>query len=60
MIYFDPELQRRVFSLFAQSLHREGFLLLGPSDGLKTQARECQFTPDPAGDHLYRFSGHLP
>jgi chemotaxis protein methyltransferase CheR len=60
MIYFDPELQRRVFDLFAQSLHREGFLLLGPSDGLKTLARECQFKPDPAGDHLYRFAGNLP
>jgi chemotaxis protein methyltransferase CheR len=60
MIYFDPDLQRRVFSLFAQSLHREGFLLLGPSDGLKTQARECHFKPDLAGDHLYRFAGNLP
>ncbi len=60
MIYFDPELQRRVFGLFAQSLHREGFLLLGPSDGLTTLARECQFKPDPAGEHLYRFAGNLP
>jgi chemotaxis protein methyltransferase CheR len=60
MIYFDPELQRRVFGLFAQSLHREGFLLLGPSDGLQTLARACQFKPDAAGEHLYRFVGSAP
>lgn len=57
MIYFDPALQRRVFNLFAQSLHREGFLMLGPSDGLKTQAQACQFKADSAGDNLYRFAG---
>ena len=60
MIYFDPELQRRVFGLFAQSLHREGFLLLGPSDGMQTLARACQFKPDAAGEHLYRFVGSAP
>jgi chemotaxis protein methyltransferase CheR len=58
MIYFAPDLQRRVFGLFAQSLHREGFLLLGPSDGLRTMALECNFKPHPAGDHLYRYIGN--
>ncbi len=60
MIYFDPDLQRRVFGLFAQSLHREGFLLLGPSDGLRAMALECQFKSHPAGDHLYRYAGNPP
>jgi chemotaxis protein methyltransferase CheR len=57
MIYFDPDLQRRVFALFAQSLHREGFLLLGPSDGLRSLARECGFRPDAVGEHIYRHAG---
>jgi chemotaxis protein methyltransferase CheR len=60
MIYFEPALQRRVFALFAQSLHREGFLLLGPSDGLRAMALECGFKPHPAGDHLYRYAGNTP
>ena len=60
MIYFDPELQRRVFGLFAQSLHPEGFLLLGPSDGLKSHAQQCGFKPDAAGEDLYRFAGSVP
>lgn len=59
MIYFDPDLQRRVFRLFAQSLHREGFLLLGPSDGLQMMAKECGFRPDSAGNYLYRFTGNV-
>ncbi len=58
MIYFEPDLQRRVFALFAQSLHREGFLLLGPSDGLRAMALECGFKPYAKGQHLYRYAGH--
>lgn len=57
MIYFDIEMQRRVLKLFAQSLHREGFLMLGPSDGLSVLAKEAGFRPDPRGQHLYRL-GH--
>jgi chemotaxis protein methyltransferase CheR len=57
MIYFDTALQRRVFDLFAQSLHREGFLMLGPSDGLRALAEECGFRQDAAGNHLYRYIG---
>jgi chemotaxis protein methyltransferase CheR len=54
MIYFDTEMQLKVLRLFAQSLHREGFLLLGPSDGLSLLAREAGFRPDPRGQQLYR------
>lgn len=60
MIYFDADLQRRVFRLFAQSLHREGFLLLGPSDGLRAMAQECQFQPYADSEHLYRYVGKMP
>lgn len=54
MIYFDTQMQRKVLNLFAQSLHREGFLMLGPSDGLSLLAREAGFRPDPRGQQLYR------
>lgn len=57
MIYFDADLQRRVFGLFAQSLHREGFLMLGPGDGLRAVAQACQFTPCAGSGHLYRYAG---
>jgi chemotaxis protein methyltransferase CheR len=59
MIYFDIELQRRVLALFAVSLHREGYLLLGPSDGLRDLARESGFRPHPGCAHLYRYSGQM-
>lgn len=57
MIYFDQNLQRRVFDLFSKSLHREGFLFLGPKDGLREIAKDCQFTATPHGAHIYRFNG---
>ena len=57
MIYFDTELQRRVFGLFVQSLHREGFLLLGPSDGRRPHAQSSGFEPDAAGEDVYRYAG---
>lgn len=60
MIYFDHDLQRRAFGLFGQSLHREGFLLLGPSDGLKQMAKECGFKPAAPGEHSYRYTGESP
>ncbi len=57
MIYFDEALQRRVFALFADSLHREGFLMLGPHDALRDMARQCGFYPSDLGAHLYRYEG---
>lgn len=59
MIYFDAKLQQHVFSLFGRSLHREGFLMLGASDGLKQKALECQFQPAAVGEHLYRYLGEI-
>jgi chemotaxis protein methyltransferase CheR len=60
MIYFDQNLQRRVFELFSNSLHREGFLMLGPNDGLKTLATESNFVPDSFGQHVYRITKDHP
>lgn len=60
MIYFNAELQQRVLRRFAQSLHADGFLLLGPQDGLNLVAREQGFVPLKAGSNVYRHPGkHL-
>ncbi|MDD5296765.1 MAG: chemotaxis protein CheB [Rhodocyclaceae bacterium] len=36
LIYFAPPLQQKVMERFANSLHRDGFLMLGPSESLDT------------------------
>lgn len=54
LIYFDVELQKKVLDRFARSLHRDGFLVLGPQDGLSHLARAQGFTPHARGSHIYR------
>lgn len=54
LIYFDGELQRQVLRRFAQSLHAEGFLVLGPQDGLHRAALEAGFELYRSGSHIYR------
>jgi chemotaxis protein methyltransferase CheR len=54
LIYFDAELQRQVLRRFARSLHVDGFLVLGPQDGLNLIAQEQGFIPYRAGSHIYR------
>ncbi len=54
LIYFDAELQRQVLRRFARSLHAEGFLALGPQDGLHRLALEEGFEPCRGGSHIYR------
>ncbi|POZ61504.1 chemotaxis protein CheB [Chromobacterium alticapitis] len=54
LIYFDAELQRQVLRRFARSLHAEGFLALGPQDGLHRQALDAGFIPYRGGSHVYR------
>ena len=56
MIYFDVELQHRIFDCFVRSLHRDGFLVLGPQDGLAHTARTHGFVPMAAGSHIYRLT----
>ncbi|GAB6041262.1 CheR family methyltransferase [Endothiovibrio diazotrophicus] len=55
MIYFHPRLQRRVTELFAKSLHRDGFLMLGPSDALPHDEGERYFTPYAEREKVYRW-----
>ncbi|MDY6849541.1 MAG: chemotaxis protein CheB [Thermodesulfobacteriota bacterium] len=42
LIYFKPEIQRKVLSIFHFSLKRNGFLLLGSSEGLGALAGEFE------------------
>lgn len=59
MIYFKPEHQRKILKRFSQSLHRDGFLVLGPQDGVQHLARAAGFVPYVPGSHIYRLeSGH--
>ncbi|SFF67562.1 chemotaxis protein methyltransferase CheR [Duganella sp. CF458] len=59
LIYFDAELQRKVLQRFARSLHVDGFLVLGPQDGLNMMALELGFVPFEAGSYIYRRGGAL-
>jgi len=54
LIYFNVELQRRVLQVFARSLHTDGFLVLGPQDGLNWVALEQGFVPYQPNSHIYR------
>ncbi|OHX15040.1 hypothetical protein BI347_13385 [Chromobacterium sphagni] len=56
LIYFDAELQRQVLRRFARSLHAEGFLALGPQDGLHRLALDEGFEPCRSGSYIYRVS----
>ena len=54
LIYFDTELQTKILQRFFLSLHRDGFLVLGPQDGLDILARSVGFTPYIKGTTIYR------
>lgn len=56
LIYFDTELQTKILQRFFLSLHREGFLILGPQDGLDVLARSVGFIPYIKGTTIYRRS----
>jgi len=43
IIYFQGDLQNKVFMRFSRSLHPDGFLLMGPSDGLSIGSGEQFF-----------------
>lgn len=57
MIYFDRETQKKVLALFARSLHRDGFLVLGPRDGVIQTAKEQGFVPHAKSGQIYRHYG---
>ena len=56
MIYFKPELQSKILERFSRSLHRDGFLVLGPQDGMHHLARAAGFVPYMTGSHVYRLN----
>ncbi|CAK0751596.1 chemotaxis protein methyltransferase CheR [Gammaproteobacteria bacterium] len=55
LIYFKSELQHEVLERFARSLHRDGFLMLGPSESLTPGAGERFFTNYHREQHIYRY-----
>ena len=60
MIYFDATLQGKILQLFWQSLHPEGYLVLGPRDGLDPIARHHGFVPHGSGRSVFRRSNEVP
>jgi chemotaxis protein methyltransferase CheR len=54
LIYFDAQTQQQVLRCFANSLHADGFLLLGSQDGLQNAARLAGFIPYKTGSHVYK------
>lgn len=57
LIYFDKNLQKQTLQGFARSLHHDGFLVLGPQDGLQHLATVQGFKPHGSGGHIYRRRG---
>ncbi len=55
LIYFKPNLQREVVDRFSRSLHRDGFLMLGPSEQCTLDGGESLFLPHNREHRLYRF-----
>ena len=55
LIYLDRKTQEKVLALFARSLHRDGFLVLGPRDGLVQTAGASGFVTLANGNHIYRY-----
>lgn len=55
LIYFVPALQKKVMERFANSLHRDGYLMLGPSESLGGGQGERWFAPFRAKLHTYRW-----
>lgn len=53
-IYFNPKLQQRVLEQFAQSLHREGFLMLGLSETPVVGQDESFFCSHRESLHCYK------
>lgn len=54
LIYFTPELQRRVVGLFLDSLTKDGFLCLGSKENLYLSNHEHHFDFIQDGEKLYR------
>ena len=55
LIYFKPILQEQVMDNFSRSLHPDGFLVLGKSEGLSTGQGGRYFEPFDRQGKIYRF-----
>lgn len=60
LIYFSSELQQKVMELFARSLHRDGFLVLGRDESIRLAGGELWFAQADDKQKIYRFleDGH--
>ncbi len=58
MIYFDKELQKRVFQLFADSLDLAGVLCLGSKETLRHSGLEQQFRTLDKDQRIFQKTGH--
>ena len=56
LIYFDVEMQKKVLRCFADSLHADGFLVLGPQDGIQLVAQSEGFMPYSSGSCIYKLA----
>ncbi|MDF1820920.1 MAG: protein-glutamate O-methyltransferase CheR [Alcanivoracaceae bacterium] len=54
LIYFDRDLQKRVFRLFADSLDLGGVLCLGTKESLQFSGLESEFEPIDSGMKIFR------
>lgn len=54
LIYFDSDAQQKVLQCFAKSLHVDGFLILGPQDGMYNAAHAAGFTLYGNHKHVYK------
>ncbi len=54
LIYFDSQAQQKALQCFANSLHSDGFLVLGTQDGLQNAAKAAGFVPYCVGSHIYK------
>jgi chemotaxis protein methyltransferase CheR len=54
LIYFNPELQRRVFGLFARALSSGGFLGLGAKESTRNCEERSLFRELVAGERIYQ------
>ncbi|MFZ2407716.1 MAG: CheR family methyltransferase [Methylobacter sp.] len=57
LIYFNDELQKRVFDLFHKSLVRGGFLCLGTRESLRTIEEQHIFAPHQADCMIFHKNG---
>jgi chemotaxis protein methyltransferase CheR len=54
LIYFDKELQEKVFTLFDASLEKRGFLVLGAKENIRFSTIASKFTPLNKVDKIWR------